>query len=235
MYRSCDPTAISSDMLYFDDTLKKIDFAASKIPAPATCAKLLKLFKNPSIVGFKPMSLFEVIHQPITWLLFVIPVKCFIQPGISAGACGRVVEIGGECFFHIFGKEALADEGDEDMPELGFPFKSMRLCLVSEMYKDLQMRKLMKKRDQEAIGIKIYIDGDAMIGMISERRPVVSENALPFMGKGKMNRVKSEKRHQQLESALGNESLKQIERCFLFHLQLVCFASFESSTVSPAV
>lgn len=121
--------------------------------------------------------------------MLVVAVQCFVQVGIGAGTCGRIMQVGIECFFHVAGEETLAHEWYEYVPELRFPFLAMRRRFVLKMLEREHMRQLMQQCDEEAIRVQVGIDADAVKRRIRRGIAVIAQHTFALMRDGEVNGI----------------------------------------------
>lgn len=88
------------------------------------------------------------------------------------------------------------------MPELGFPFFAMWLCLF-KMHTGMQVCQFVYKRNKKTILIEINVQADAVIRLFLRRFAVIAQYALAFMCKRKVYGMRPE---------IGSDKVKGIGR-----------------------
>ena len=174
---------------YFCYTLEEVHLAIDDVLAFVAGAQLFYLLVHLSVFCFKELVDAHFVYQFKAGLVLVVAVQCFVQVGIGAGAGGGIVQVGIQCFFHIAGEEALSHKGYEYMPELCLPFLAMWRRFMLKMLECEHMSQLMQQGDEEAIGVQVGINADAVEGRVRHGMAVIAQHTFALMRNGEVNSI----------------------------------------------
>lgn len=88
------------------------------------------------------------------------------------------------------------------MPELGFPFLAMWLCLF-KMHAGVEVCQFVYKCYEKTIWVEINVQADAVMRLVLRRLAVIAQYALTFMCKRKVYGMRPE---------IGSDKVKGIGR-----------------------